>query len=103
MPTCAHLQKRKNGLYYFRAYVPTALILRFGRHEIVRSLQTANKAEADKRATIIKAKLFWIFDMARVIPPFLGDLDCRIHAAVFCFNFWTGVIPPSPMLGRSLL
>ncbi len=38
-----------------------------------------------------------------VIPPFLGDLDCRIHAAVFCFNFWTGVIPPSPMLGRSLL
>jgi len=39
----------------------------------------------------------------KVIPPFLGDLDCRIHAAVFCFNFWTGVIPPSPMLGRSLL
>ena len=38
-----------------------------------------------------------------VIPPFLGDLDCRIHAAVFCFNFWTGAIPPSPMLGRSLL
>jgi hypothetical protein len=42
-----------------------------------------------------------------VIPPFLMGPDCRTHAANCCFSFmfsfWTGVIPPSPMLGRSLL
>jgi hypothetical protein len=42
-----------------------------------------------------------------VIPPFLTGVNRRIHAAFcsfsFWFSFWAGVIPPSPMLGRSLL
>jgi hypothetical protein len=36
-----------------------------------------------------------------VIPPFLTGLGRRIHAARF--SFWAGVIPPIPILGRSLL
>jgi hypothetical protein len=36
-----------------------------------------------------------------VIPPFLMGLSCRIHAAVF--SFIAGVMPPMPMLGRTLL
>ena len=36
-----------------------------------------------------------------VIPPFLMGLSHRIHAAVF--SFIAGVMPPMPMLGRSLL
>lgn len=36
-----------------------------------------------------------------VILPFLIALSSRAYAA--CFNFMAGVIPPMPMLGRSLL
>ncbi len=36
-----------------------------------------------------------------VIPPFLRGCSRRIHAAVF--SFIAGVMPPMPMLGRSLL
>ena len=36
-----------------------------------------------------------------VIPPFLTGCIRRIHAAIF--SFWAGVMPPMPMLGRSLL
>jgi len=36
-----------------------------------------------------------------VIPPFLEGCIRRIHAAIF--SFWAGVMPPMPMLGRSLL
>ena len=36
-----------------------------------------------------------------VISPFLTGCIRRIHAAIF--NFMTGVMPPMPMLGRSLL
>jgi hypothetical protein len=37
----------------------------------------------------------------RVIPPFLVGCDRRSYAAIF--SFMAGVIPPMPMLGRSLL
>jgi site-specific DNA recombinase len=37
----------------------------------------------------------------KVIPPFLMGLSCRVHAAVF--SFIAGVMPPMPMLGRTLL
>ncbi len=36
-----------------------------------------------------------------VIPPFLVGWISRIYAALF--SFWAGVMPPMPMLGRSLL
>ena len=37
----------------------------------------------------------------KVIPPFLMGSSRRIQAAVF--SFMAGVMPPMPMLGRSLL
>ena len=44
-----------------------------------------------------------VTDMRRgmVIPPFLVGWISRIYAALF--SFWAGVMPPMPMLGRSLL
>jgi hypothetical protein len=36
-----------------------------------------------------------------VIPPFLTGCIRRTYAAIF--SFWAGVMPPIPMLGRSLL
>lgn len=36
-----------------------------------------------------------------VIPPFLMGISRRIHTGGFSFIAW--VIPPMPMLGRSLL
>lgn len=36
-----------------------------------------------------------------VIPPFLTGLSSRNHAAIF--SFCAGVMPPMPILGRSLL
>jgi hypothetical protein len=46
-----------------------------------------------------------VADIARrhgvVIPPFLRGLGRRIYAAIL--SFWAGVMPPLPMLGRSLL
>ncbi len=42
-----------------------------------------------------------------VIPPKMQGFWCRAHAAICCFicrfSFWAGVMPPKPMLGRSLL
>ena len=42
-----------------------------------------------------QGKVMW------VIPPFLAGCIRRIHAAIF--SFWAGVMPPMPMVGRSLL
>lgn len=39
--------------------------------------------------------------IARVILPVLTGCRSRIQAAIF--SFWAGVMPPMPMLGRSLL
>jgi putative glutathione S-transferase len=36
-----------------------------------------------------------------VVPPFLTGCSRRAYAAIF--SFWAGVMPPIPMLGRSLL
>jgi transposase len=38
---------------------------------------------------------------AAVVPPFLAGCICRTYAAIF--SFMAGVMPPIPMLGRSLL
>ncbi len=39
--------------------------------------------------------------ISAAIPPFLTGLGSRIHAAIF--SFCAGVMPPIPILGRSLL
>jgi hypothetical protein len=49
---------------------------------------------------IFKESLHGLWDYL-VILPFLAALQSRAYAA--CFSFMAGVIPPMPMLGRSLL
>ena len=40
-------------------------------------------------------------EVTGVVPPFLTGCTCRTYAAIF--SFCAGVMPPMPMLGRSLL
>lgn len=60
-----------------------------------------------RRITLIAAALhppLWAGRIAlplRVLPPFLTACLCRVYAAIF--SFCAGVMPPMPMLGRSLL
>jgi hypothetical protein len=48
-----------------------------------------------------EARFFGFALDEEVIPPFLMGSSRRFHAAVF--SFIAGVMPPMPMLGRSLL
>ncbi|MGO4916624.1 transposase [Pseudogemmobacter sp. W21_MBD1_M6] len=62
------------------------------RHEIMRQQIYALRHE-------LKKKGLWSPEAA--IPGFLTGCIRRNHAAIF--NFMAGVMPPMPMLGRSLL
>ena len=62
-----HLQRRANGIYYFRFYVPTYLVERYKRREIVRSLRTRDRLEAERRLTLEKARIYRMIDMARAL------------------------------------
>ncbi|WP_223426110.1 phage integrase SAM-like domain-containing protein [Tateyamaria pelophila] len=47
-------------------------------------------------------KQLWVWAVGEgVIPPFLMGCIRRTYAAIF--SFWAGVMPPMPMLGRSVL
>lgn len=46
---CTHLIKR-NAIYYFRRRIPLALVAHFGRNEVVHSLRTSDRREAERLA-----------------------------------------------------
>lgn len=46
---CTHLIKR-NAIYYFRRRIPLALVEHFGRSEVVHSLRTSDRREAERLA-----------------------------------------------------
>ena len=52
-------------------------------------------------ALLLRRKQGMVGAKGMVIPPFLAGRIGRIHAAIF--SFCAGVMPPMPMLGRSLL
>jgi hypothetical protein len=56
---------------------------------------------AERESRDLEARLLKETGGRPVIPPFLAGLGRRIHAAIF--SFCAGVMPPMPMLGRSLL
>ena len=56
---------------------------------------------AAAKADISRATGYRIARDPRVISPFLTGCICRTYAAIF--SFMAGVMPPMPMLGRSLL
>jgi hypothetical protein len=56
---------------------------------------------AGQRLPILIATKPLDFRCGQVISPFLTGCIRRIHAAIF--SFMAGVMPPMPLLGRSLL
>lgn len=60
-----NLQKRSNGVFYLRIFIPKDLISRFGRRELTRSLDTKNRAEGEFLAAVLRLKVKALFHMAR--------------------------------------
>jgi integrase len=77
-----HLQRRANGIFYFRFYVPTYLVGRFKRREIVRSLRTRDLLEAERRLTLEKARIYRVIDMARALSE-LNQAELEAAAVQF--------------------
>ena len=77
--------------------------------KIVKDIQRATRKQysAEEKIRIVldglrgEDSIAELYRREGVIPPFLMGLSRRIHAAVF--SFMAGVMPPMPMLGRSLL
>ncbi len=51
-----NLQRRSNGVFYFRYYVPTDLVGRFQRRELIFSLRTRNLRAARYLAEILRIR-----------------------------------------------
>ena len=58
------LQRRSNGVYYLRVFIPTALIPQFGRKEITRSLGTTCHSHAERFAITMRSRIYGLIDMA---------------------------------------
>ena len=68
MSRAKNIQRRSNGVYYLRVYVPTQLIPRFGCREITRSLGTNCRRQAEHLAITMKAQIYAAIDMATKKP-----------------------------------
>jgi hypothetical protein len=75
---------------------PGRLINYILAHRVGNTVVVVDEVEKSGRAESAKGHAYSL-----VISPFLTGCIRRIHAAIF--NFMTGVMPPMPMLGRSLL
>ncbi len=62
----------RNGTLHQRIFVPSALQARLGRREIVLSLRTASRREAERRIVETKATYFHVFQMASQYPELSG-------------------------------
>ena len=63
-----NLQRRSNGVYYLRVFIPSALVKQFGRKEITRSLRTECRSQAERLAISMRAKAYGLMDMAMKNP-----------------------------------
>ena len=70
------LQRRSNGVYYLRVFIPTALIPQFGRKEITRSLGTTCHSHAERFAITMRSRIYGLIDMAENNPQ-LGKDELR--------------------------
>ncbi len=68
-----NLQRRSNGVYYLRVFIPSALVRRFGRREITRSLRTTCCSQAERLAITMRAKAYGLMDMATKNPHLTKD------------------------------
>ena len=62
---------------------------------------TTSDYHADVRSAYSRMVCGYFLKPDTVIPPFLTGCGRRTYAAIF--SFCAGVMPPMPMLGRSLL
>lgn len=60
-----NLQRRSNGVFYLRVFIPRDLVPRFGRRELTRSLDTRIRAEGEFLTFLLRLKVRTLFDMAR--------------------------------------
>ena len=51
-----NLQKRSNGVYYFRYYVPGDLVGRFGKRELIYSLKTRDLRAARLLVEVLRVR-----------------------------------------------
>ena len=82
---CTHLSLRGKN-FYIRRRIPTELIEHYGRKEIVRSLGTSNRKEAERLCRIEGVKLDHEFASVRalhasVIPVDSGTITARFRSA----------------------
>jgi hypothetical protein len=71
-----NLQRRSNGVYYLRVFIPTLLVSQFGRKEITRSLGTTCRSHAERLAITIRSRIYGLIDMAENNPQ-LGKDELR--------------------------
>ena len=58
------LQRCSNGVYYLCVFIPTALILQFGRKEITRSLGTTCHSHVERLAITMRLRIYGLINMA---------------------------------------
>lgn len=81
-----NLQRRSNGVYYLRVFIPTDLITRFGRKEITRSLQTRDVHRAKFLATLMRARTQTLMNMARQDTKLSADDLLALAKRYFDWN-----------------
>ena len=86
MRSYRNLQRRSNGVYYLRVFIPTDLIERFGRHEITRSLQTRDVHRAGFLATLLRVRTQTLMSMARQDPKLTADDLLALAKRYFDWN-----------------
>jgi len=64
MPLSNNLQRRYNGVYYLRVFIPAALVPQFGRKEVTHSLRTTCHSHAERFAITMRSRIYGLIDMA---------------------------------------
>ena len=83
MSLSQNLQRRSNGVYYLRVFIPSALIEQFGRKEITRSLKTECRSQAERLAISMRAKAYGLMDMATKNPHLTKEVLRQIAKRYF--------------------
>ena len=81
-----NLQRRSNGVYYLRIFVPTDLIKRFGRKELTRSLKTRDFHRAKFLARLLRVQTQSLMSMARQNPKLSAEELLALAKRYFDWN-----------------
>jgi len=73
-----NLKIHKNGIFYARLYVPKRLQRHIGYAEVVRSLHTANRREAEFLLALVKLNFQKIIQMSELYPSLSGAMFINV-------------------------